>query len=187
MHLDLTPSIAPTDMPDEITEVIPEADRDDMEAEKASGRYQLKKLKTKHKQVLSLIAQGEPRWKVATLCEITPDYVTMLCAMPICQEYLADMTKAAGIQLEAMFVKSVDVISDALHNGDTGDQLKAARLQLEATKRIGRPSDAVPTNTNSEERLLRLAERLTALIPARQQVILDAQFEEVKDGSQAGI
>lgn len=182
--MDNVDSLLPEDV-ETSQELIPAADIGEMEKETFSGRYQLKKLKTKHRQVLSLIAQGEPRWKVAALCDITPEYVTMLCAMPICQAYLAEMTQAAGVQLEAMFVKSVDVISNAMENGDTGDQLKAARLQLEATKRIGRPADIAPHTTSTEDRLVRLAERLTALIPSRDQtpivceVVEDASFTEI--------
>lgn len=143
-------------------------DAGDMEIEKNSGRYQLKKLKTKHRQVLSLIAQGEPRWKVAALCEITPEYVTMLCAMPICQAYLGEMTQAAGIQMEAMFVKSVDVISNAMENGDVSEQLKAARLQMEATKRIGAAGSVTLNGGDGGDRLERLANRLIGLLDNKQ-------------------
>lgn len=154
----------PSDDPD----IILAADAGDMEVEAHSGRYQLKKLKTKHRQVLSLIAQGEPRWKVAALCDITPEYVTMLCAMPICQAYLSEMTQAAGVQLEAMFVKSVDVISNAMENGDTGEQLKAARLQMEATKRIGAAGATTLNIGDGGDRLERLANRLIGLLDNKQ-------------------
>jgi hypothetical protein len=149
-------------------DIILAADAGDMEVEAHSGRYQLKKLKTKHRQVLSLIAQGEPRWKVASLCDITPEYVTMLCAMPICQAYLSEMTQAAGVQLEAMFVKSVDVISNAMEVGDIGDQLKAARLQMEATKRIGAAGATTLNIGDGGDRLERLANRLIGLLDNKQ-------------------
>lgn len=149
-------------------ELILAEDTGDMEVEVNSGRYQLKKLKTKHRQVLSLIAQGEPRWKVATLCDITPEYVTMLCAMPICQAYLSEMTQAAGVQMEAMFVKSVNVISNAMEQGDIGEQLKAARLQMEATKRIGAAGATTLNIGDGGDRLERLANRLIGLLDNKQ-------------------
>jgi hypothetical protein len=136
---------------------------EDMET--SGGAYQLKTLKPKHKNILSLIAQGVDRETVAAACDITPGYVTMLCRMPICKQYIAGLNEACDLQLEAMYGKSVKVIDNAMSNGNIKEQLVGARLHLEATKRIGRPADVLPQHESTNDRLLRLAERLTSLIP----------------------
>lgn len=163
------------------------------------GAYQLKELKPKHRNILSLVAQGVGRGQIATIFDITPEYVSMLCRMPICKQYIAGLNEVCEVQLEGMFGKSVAAISDALDNGSIGDKLKGARLQLEATKRIGKAPDIAPQSVSTEERLVRLAERLTALIPSRADVstvqnlntstpkqsedIQDASFTEIQSGS----
>lgn len=152
----------------DVGELIPAGDSGDMELEVNSGRYQLKQLKHKHKQILSLVAQGVDRQTISALMDITPEYVTMLSAMPICRAYLGEMSQAAGVQLEAMFVRSVAVIADAMDNGDTQDRLKAARLQMEATKRIGAAGAVSLTVDSGGDRLERLANRLIGLLDSKQ-------------------
>jgi hypothetical protein len=179
----------------EIPDTVPEGIEDAPAANEMvddGGVYQLKELKPKHKNILSLVAQGVGRSQVAAVCDITPEYVSMLCRMPICKQYIAGLNEVVDVQLEGMYGKSVAAINDALDNGSIGDKLKGARLQLEATKRIGRPADIPPQSASTEERLLRLSERLTSLIVDRRgvqnlnttspvvEVIEDASFEEVQ-------
>jgi hypothetical protein len=173
-----------------------EATPADSEMVQSDGAYQLKELKPKHRNILSLVAQGVGRGDIAQICDITPEYVSMLCRMPICKQYIAGLNEVVEVQLEGMFGKSVAAISDALDNGSTADKLKGARLQLEATKRIGRPADIAPQSSSTEERLLRLSERLTSLIVDRRsvqnlntssptpEVIEDASFEEIQSQSE---
>lgn len=176
----------PTSIPAGVEDMPPAS-----EMVQAEGAYQLKELKPKHRNVLSLVAQGVNRGQIAQICDITPEYVSMLCKMPICKQYIAGLNEVVALQLEGMFGKSVEAISDALDNGSVEEKLKGARLQLEATKRLGRPADIVPQTSSTEERLLRLSERLTSLIVDRRPVqILDTSYskpEDIEDGSFAAI
>lgn len=135
------------------------------------GGWELKKLTPKHKQVCSMLAQGIPRTTISTVCNITPEYVTMLAKQPLVKAYIGEMCQAAGLQLDAMFVQSVEAIGDALANGSHADKMKAARLQMEATKRIGSgggvPKEIIDTN----DRLARLAERLLYLQSSNLKII----------------
>lgn len=149
------------------------------EMENSGGAYQLKTLKPKHRNILALVAQGVDRHTISQACGITPQYVTMLCRMPICKQYIAGLNEACDLQLEAMYSKSVSVINEGLDNGSMKEKLVAARLHLEATKRIGRPADLPPQHESTNDRLLRLAERLTALIP-QPPVTVNGSFTEVQ-------
>jgi hypothetical protein len=168
-------------------QAISRAEPEDMppaeEMENSGGAYQLKQLKPKHKNVLALVAQGVDRQTIAAACDITPEYVTMLCRMPICKQYIAGLNEACDLQLEAMYGKTIRVIDNALSNGNIKEQLVGARLHLEDTKRIGRPADISPQTESTNERLVRLAERLTALIP-QPPVTINGSFTEVQSGTQ---
>lgn len=161
--------------PDPSLEDMPPAE----EMENSGGAYQLKALKPKHRNILALVAQGVDRHTISQACSITPQYVTMLCRMPICKQYIAGLNEACDLQLEAMYSKSVSVINEGLDNGSMKEKLVAARLHLEATKRIGRPADILPQHESTNDRLLRLAERLTALIP-QPPVTINGSFTEVQ-------
>lgn len=126
--------------------------------------FELKKLTPAHKQALSLLAQGVPQATIATVCDFTPTYVSMLARMPICKEYVAQLTEAHDLQLEAMFVGSVEAIGHALQNGKTDERLAAAKLQLQATKRIGKYSGQPRGVSDTEDRLVHLSERLVGLL-----------------------
>lgn len=131
-------------------------------------RYQLKELKNHHRQVLSLVAQGLKNVQVAEICNITPEYITMLLRMPICREYLQKMNEAAAVQLDAMFTQTVETIQEAQVSGNTTEKLKAARLQLEATGRIGSKSGQPLTPSGNDDRLERLSHRLITLLEKQQ-------------------
>lgn len=133
------------------------------EPQVGGGSWELKELKPLHKNVASLLAQGARRAEIAQLCDITPEYVTMLSKQPLVQAYIAEICAAAGIRMEALFDKVVDVTAEILQSGSEGGKLKAARLQLEATKRIGRPDPNAGLDKGTEDRLSMLAERLLAL------------------------
>lgn len=135
----------------------------DNDSEVLDQGWQLKELKPKHKQICSMLAQGIARDTIANVVGVTPTYISMLAKQPLIKEYIREMCQAAGLQLDAMFIQSVDAIADVLTNGAPKEKLQAARLQLEATKRIGAgteiPREVIATN----ERLARLAERLLYL------------------------
>jgi hypothetical protein len=142
--------------------------------------WQMKQLKPKHKQIASLLAQGARNIDIAKMIGVTPEYVSMLTRQPLMQSYIAEMCQHTGLRLEALFDKSVDVIADTLRTGTESGRLKAARLQLEATKRIGRGEPLSNQGGGTEERLLKLAERLIFLQSGQRR--LPGVFNE--DGSE---
>lgn len=149
-----------------------------------AGKWELKKFTQRHKDICALIAQGLKRKQIADICGVTPEYVTMLARQPKCIQFIQEMNQYAAVQLDAMFVKTVDVINDAMDNGSTEERLRAARLQLEVTKRIGRPDPSAGQVAGTDDRLLNLAERLTGLLAKARGVsdgeeITDAEFREV--------
>lgn len=157
--------------PDENFELDPSNEPPDPDAEDeitlytgiAPPGWQMKKLKPIHKNVASLLAQGAKNIVISKMLDITPEYVSMLSRQPLMQDYIRQMCAHTGLRLEALFEKSVDVIAETLRDGSESGRLKAARLQLEATKRIGRGDGPPPSGAGSEERLLKLAERLIFL------------------------
>lgn len=127
---------------------------------------QLQKLSERHKQVAALLAQGVPRQVIAEIVQYTPEYITWLQRQELFAEYVKEMTAAASVRLEALFDKSVEVIAENLNaGGEIG--LKAARLQLEATGRVGREKAPAGPSETSEERLEALAQRLVRLLHAK--------------------
>ncbi len=142
-------------------------------------KWELKKLSPKHKDICSLIAQGIGRQQIASLCQITPEYVTMLAKQPLCIAFIRDLNEFAGVQMEAMFVKSVAVIADVMDNGNAQDKLKAARLQMEATGRVGSKGMQGGGGDGMEERLAALAGRLVGLLEQSKGDAIDGQFQRV--------
>lgn len=128
----------------------------------SSGGWELKELKQKHKDVAVLFAQGMKNVDIAKMCDITPEYVHMLLKQPLVRAYIQEMCEIVGVRMDALFAKSVDVIADTLQNGSEAGKLKAARLQLEATKKIGAGSQLSVVMPNVD-RLEKLAERLIGL------------------------
>jgi hypothetical protein len=127
------------------------------------SKYDLKELSPKHKQVCSMLAQGHDRATIAAVIGITPEYISMLAKQPLVQAYVRDMSAVANLQLEAMFTSAVTAIGDTLQNGNYSDKVKAARLQLEATKRVGSSGSLIHEVVDSNARLAKLAERLLYL------------------------
>lgn len=125
--------------------------------------WQMKELKPKHKQVCAMLAQGIDRRTISNVVGVTPEYITMLSKQPLMKEYIAEMCQSAGLQLDAMFVQSVEVISEVMANGSPKERVAAARLQMEATKRIGSGSSIPKEIIDTNDRLARLAERLLYL------------------------
>lgn len=148
-------------------------------------QVQLKELSPMHMQVMALLAQGVPRQNIAKICEITPEYVTWLTRDPLCVEYLKKMSEFTQIRMEALFESSVDAIADTLQVGSEDSKLKAAKLQLEATGRIGR-SDRIIADPGQPGRLEVLAERLVGLLHQQRRRVLDGQATEVSEGGQTG-
>lgn len=167
MHTQPADSAGPVHLP-AVPEEVGDADSWGVAEVSAEGgaakpRWELKELKPLHKQVASLVAQGMKNIEVAALCQITPEYVSMLIRQPIVKAHIAEMCEVVGVRLEAMFEQSVEVIADTMQNGTRGEKLKAARLQMEATKRIGAHNPISLLPVGATDRLLLLSERLLAL------------------------
>lgn len=144
-------------------------------------KWELQSLKTKHKQIASLVTQGMKQKEVAQICRVTKEYVSMLMRQPLVQEYIAQLVAVSDQRLEAMTVKSVDVIGEILENGSEKGRLQAARMQLEATKRIGRPDPTRGQTAPDEDRFVKLAERLLALNAPRTPGTFNQSGQEITD------
>ena len=132
-------------------------------ADEAKPGWLLRELKPKHKLVCVLLSQGMKNVEVAKHVQITPEYVSMLLRQPIIKAEVGRLSDIAATNLEALFPKAVDVISDVLTHGNDGDRLKAVRLQMEATHRIGRPDPLAGQIAPSDDRLEQLAQRIVSL------------------------
>ena len=150
---------------------------------RASREFELKTLKPMHMQVASLYAQGAKNVEIAAIVGITPEYVHVLINQPLVKAYIAEMCDVVGTRMEALFAKSVDVIAETLDKGSESGKLKAVRLQLEATKRIGRADGIVGLDRGNTDRLEKLAERLIQLQSGvRQGGIFNEDGSEVSQG-----
>lgn len=134
-----------------------------VEVELDSPKIELKKLSQKHRDVATLVAQGVGRGDIAQIVGYTPEYVTWLQGQPLFIEYIRTMNAAVATQLEAMFQKTVDVIQDTMNTGSEDGRLKAAKLQLEATGRVGRYQVQAPSG-DGKDRLEQLSGRLLELL-----------------------
>lgn len=133
-------------------------------AEYSDRKTQLQQLSPKHKTVAALLAQGVGREDIAVAVEITPEYVTWLGGDPLFKQYISQMGKLAQTRLDAMFEQSVDVIAETMRNGGAEERLKAARLQMEATGRVGKDKRSDGEGDASDDHLEQLSRRLIQLM-----------------------
>ncbi|MDE3021594.1 MAG: hypothetical protein KGI54_07010 [Pseudomonadota bacterium] len=136
---------------------------DTLPEEEGHSGWVMKELKPKHKQVCAMLAQGIDRRTISNVVGCTPEYITMLSKQALVKDYITEMCQAAGLQLESMFIQSVEAIGETLANGNHKEKMQAARLQMEATKRIGSGSSIPKEIIDTNDRLARLAERLLFL------------------------
>jgi len=152
----------------------------DMSLPVSTRKVQLKELSPVHRTVAALLAQGVDRVSVAAATDLDPNYVTWLGGDPLFIQYVREMSKLAETRLEAMFTSSVDVIADQLSQGSGEDKLKAARLQMEATGRIGKDRrDHSPDET--PDHLEVLAQRLVKLLHNERERTIDGQAAVVQE------
>ena len=149
------------------------------EVEEVSEKWVLQSLKGNHKNICALIAQGVQRKSVASICGVTPEYVSMLLRQPLCMEYIAKLNEAVDVQLEAMHGAAVEAIGDTLREGSFEDKIKAARLQMEATGRVG-PRVQAQTQPQTSDRLEQLADRLLNLLGKQRGRVLDGEAIEIE-------
>lgn len=139
----------------------------------------LQKLTPKHKQVLSLMAQGMDRISVGIATDFTPQYVSWLMKQEVCQEYLREIIAVAEAQLQAQFCQAVDVIGDTMRQGTEEGKLKAAKLQLEATGRVGKLQQ--PNTPPVEgDRLNTLADRLIGLLHQQKGRVINGEVSNAE-------
>lgn len=121
---------------------------------------------------------------IAEVCDITPEYVTMLSNQPLCRAYFTSLEQFADLRLVALAEKRSDVISTVMDSGSDENKLKAAKLQLEATGHIGRFKEA-PVE-GGENRLEMLAERLVSLLQStRKSILINGDATHVEDSQAA--
>ena len=130
----------------------------------SSTTNKLAKLSQKHKEALSLVAQGVSREDVGSLVGFAPEYVTWLVRQDVCKEYLQGIMAVVDFRLAAMTSESVDVIQDVLKCGSHDNQLKAAKLQLEAVGRVGTGKLPQGGSSAAPDHLQVLADRLVGLL-----------------------
>lgn len=128
------------------------------------NHFKLLALTDKHRQVASLLAQGLGPTDIAALVDFVPQYVTMLTRDPLFKEYLREMSEVAEARHEALFAQTPDVVAAAMRVGTVDEQLKAVRLNLEITGRIGKNERPNLGTDTSVERLNVLADRLLGLL-----------------------
>lgn len=172
---------------------IPEDDEEEgyLFSETTPPSWQMKQLKPRHKSIASLLAQGGRNVDIAKIMNVTPQYIYMLSRQPLMKEYISQMCEVTGVRLEALFEKSVDVIAETLESGSEAGRLKAARLQLEVTGRVGARDAGPRSGGGADDRLLLLAERLLFLGSGKREPgvyyengekITDAEFSESGSG-----
>lgn len=136
-------------------------------------QWEMKKLKPKHLQICALLAQGFKNVEVAGMVGVTPEYITMLLRQPLIKQEIAKKGEVINARFELMTEMSADAVADTLKNGSHGDKMKAARLQLEVTKRIGRPDPMAQMVSPAEDRLSQLANRLEGLLDSKRGGLYD--------------
>jgi len=120
-------------------------------------------LTQQHKRVARLLAEGKTHEQVADEVKWSLEHIERLLLDPLFDQCLRKMIVNADQRLEAMYLRVVEVIGEKLESTDEDIQLKAARLQLEVTGRIGKGERPGAGAEDSINRLTRLAERLVAL------------------------
>jgi hypothetical protein len=163
---------------------------EEQDAAYAQPKWELKELKPWHKNLASMVAQGIDRQTVAVCMDCTPEYVSMLARQPKVIEYMRALSDYANLQLESYYEKSVTAIGEVLVNGNAKEKIQAARLQMEATKRIGPRTSDTPAAEQTIDRLSRLAERLLYLQGGNagsQEPILDGEIVNETEHGETGI
>ena len=158
-----------TKLPPKLFDPLPPGAADEFPTEEEVEKkgWELKVLKPKHKQIASLLAQGCGRDEVAKICGCAPQHVNVLMKQEVFRNFLKDMTMTAEEMLNSQFVGAVEAIGDALRFGDVEERLKAARLQMEASGRLGNRAN-IRKEQDTSDRLERLSHRLIDLLAASQ-------------------
>ena len=149
------------------------------ETETERTPYQLQELSQRHKNAISLLAQGTPREIVAKACDYTPEYITWLHRQPVCREYLKELAESVDGRMLAMYEQSCTAMADVIANGKDEDRLKAARMNMEVIGRLGRDRDRDPPDPGAD-RLDILADRLVKLLQQKRERTVDGEVLNVE-------
>jgi hypothetical protein len=101
------------------------------------------------------------REEVASFCKCTPALVTMLAVSDLGRAYLSEIEEVMDQRLRALYSKTIDAIDDQLCNGKGADKIAAAKLQLQATGKLGARTEDAETAEDVIARILALQVNVT--------------------------
>jgi len=119
-------------------------------------RWQPKVLTPKHRQILSLYAQGMKREEIGSLCKCTPQLVTILAGCDLGRSYLTGIEVAMDQELRGLYGASVQAIREQLTVGSGENKLKAAKLQMQAIGKLGEGDKDQETAEDVIQRIMNL-------------------------------
>ena len=152
------------------------------EQEYKAPAVKLAKLTNKHKEALSLVAQGLSRREIGSVVGFATDYISWLCRQEVSKQYLQEMMDVVEFRVQSMTLDSVDTIADVMKCGTSDERLKAAKLQLEVVGRVGAGKNQGQTATVAPDHLKTLADRLVGMLRASKEgVTYDGKAQEVED------
>lgn len=126
------------------------------------------------------MAQGLGRTEIGAIVGYEPEYISWLVRQDVCQSYLDEMNAVVEFRLQSMTEESVDTIHDVMKNGASDERLKAAKLQLEATGRVGPGAAYNSHSTGGPDRLQQLADRLIVLLRKGSSPQVGSDFVDVE-------
>jgi hypothetical protein len=137
--------------------------------QKEKKPWLLKKLRPLHYRVIQLLLQNMKHKDIAAALGVHPVYVSMLSRQPLVQAEISKYLEGTSLKLETLFIKSVQAIEDSLNGDDPKIRLSAARLQMEATRKLSQNTGVsvsvnVQNNSiSSEDNLKSLADRIISV------------------------
>ena len=137
------------------------------------GQVTLQSLSPKHKEALSLMAQGVSRPLIAQITGFDEEYLPFIARQEVAQEWLRSLRQFSEAQFQSLYAKSVEVVADLLSNGTEDARLKAAKLQLE----YGAPREAASSAT---DRLEKLGNRILKILETQRGRTIDGQAQLVE-------
>ena len=138
-----------------------EAEGDANPLVKLEGDYS--SLTPTEKLALVHLASGRTKKYITTKLRLSQEKLNKLMLRDDSRQFVAELTHGAHLQMEALYVKSVDAVRETLEKGAYPDKIKAARLQMESTRRIGAMTAPSQGVVDVEARLVDLAHKLVDL------------------------
>ena len=131
-------------------------DRDPFPTKEEVERWNPKRLTPKHKQILSLYAQGMKRREIGAMCNCTPEFVTLLAGTEAGRAHLKELEEYMDGRMRNLYKKSIDAIEDQLETGKGADKIAAAKLQLQVTGKLGRTTEEKETAEDVIQRIFNM-------------------------------